>query len=126
MKLVDRDYVNKMISNPSYSKTVNYGETYNGEQFTTSLIDKDEFRKALYEAPTVEIPKGWTYCNDELPEPGEEYLITYAFDGSKKTFLSTSEFDVDYTWILDDDIKHLKNVRVIAWMPLPEPVKERN
>ncbi len=123
MKLVDRDYINKMISNPSYSKTVNYGGTYNGEQFTTSMIDKDEFRKALYAAPTVEVPKGWTYCKDELPEPGEEYLITYTFDDSKKTFLSMSEFDVDYTWILDDDVKRKKNVRVIAWMPLPEPAK---
>lgn len=85
-----------------------------------------EAQKALYVASTVEIHKGWTYCKDELPEPGEEYLITYAFDDSKKTFLSTSEFDVDYTWILDDDVKRLKNVRVIAWMPLPDPVKERN
>lgn len=85
-----------------------------------------EAQKALHAASTVEIHKGWTYCKDELPEPGEEYLITYACDNSKKTFLSMSEFDVDYKWILDDDVKILKNVRVIAWMPLPEPAKEEN
>lgn len=60
--------------------------------------------------------KMWTPCNmQEPPEQGEQI----------KSILITMEDDNGYRWVTNVLNKlAVKNSKIVAWMPMPEPYKE--
>ena len=76
----------------------------------------------------------WIPISERLPEEYGEYLITWTTSQIKRPFIGisegevTSEYDYEHNrfkfeWLLEDYIKNYPDVKVIAWMPLPEPYK---
>lgn len=74
----------------------------------------------------------WIPVSEKLPEEYGEYLITWTTSQSKRPFIGisegevTSEYDHEHNrfkfkWLLEDYVKNYPDVKVIAWMPLPEP-----
>ena len=74
----------------------------------------------------------WIPCEKELPEKYGEYRITWTTSASKKPFIGDAEYELSWEWdkdnyrykgewLLEDYVKAFPDVRVIAWMPLPEP-----
>ena len=75
----------------------------------------------------------WIPVSEDLPKKYGEYYITWVSSDINKPCISIceceiSEFDFNHernrfnvNWLLDDYIKAYHDVRVIAWMPLPEP-----
>lgn len=79
----------------------------------------------------------WIPVSERLPEEYGEYEITWTtslallnnqgFIGTAEYEL-TGEFDHENNrfkgeWLLDDSIKNYPDIKVTAWMPLPEPYK---
>lgn len=76
----------------------------------------------------------WIPVSERLPEEYGEYLITWTTSQSKRPFIGisegevTSEYDHEHNrfkfeWLLADYVKNYPDVKVIAWMQLPEPCK---
>lgn len=81
--------------------------------------------------PSVESKANWIPVSERLPDKYGEYLITWTTSQSKRPFISICEgecsglFDYEhggfkFEWLLEDYIKAYSDVKVIAWMPLPE------
>lgn len=77
----------------------------------------------------------WIPCSERLPEEYGEYQITWITSASKKRFIGSAEYEITYEWdeyghrfsgewLLDDYVKNYPDVKVTAWMPLPQPYKE--
>ena len=81
----------------------------------------------------------WIPVSERLPEEYGEYMITWTTSHSlvngEYGFLGVAEYEssgeYDYEnnefkgeWLLEDYIKNYPNVKVTAWMPLPEPYRE--
>ena len=71
----------------------------------------------------------WISCKDELPEKNDVYLVTWMPNSNPwgRTFMEILEF-ADGEWV--DDIPQAKHYgdgkfSVLAWMPLPDPYKEK-
>lgn len=94
--------------------------------------------KSAYERGKADAEQRWIPVSERLPEKYGEYLITWTTSHSmvngKYGFLGTAEYDLsgEYDheknrfkgeWLLEDYIKNYRDVKVIAWMPLPEPYK---
>ena len=93
--------------------------------------------KAAYERGKAEAEQRWIPVSERLPEEYGEYMITWTTSNSvarKEGLLGTAEYEltVEYDhennrfkgeWVLDDYVKNYKDVKVIAWMPLPEPYR---
>ena len=58
---------------------------------------------------------GWTPCSERLPRPDEFVLVSGEIDGATRTLISRGS-DLHY-WSID--------TTGLAWMPLPEPYKEK-
>lgn len=80
----------------------------------------------------------WIPVSERLPEEYGEYMITWTTSHSmvngKYGFLGIAEYELsgEYDhennrfkgeWLLEDYIKNYPDVKVTAWMPLPEPYK---
>ena len=101
----------------------------NDRSFMAALIAAESLIKGL---PSVQPEQRWIPCSERLPEEYGEYQITWTTSASKKRFIGDSEFEVTSEWdaehykfkgewLLDEHIKNYPDVKVIAWMPLPEP-----
>lgn len=81
------------------------------------------------------IRKGhWIPVNERLPEEYGEYMITWVSDYTNKPLISIAEYEItdDFDrkncrflgeWLFDEYMSAYTNIKVIAWMPLPEPYK---
>ena len=76
----------------------------------------------------------WIPVSERLPEEYGEYLISWICDQQKKPLIAISECEVtntwndrlgvfDVNWLYDEYMSAYTNIKVIAWMPLPEPYK---
>ena len=84
-------------------------------------VIEEEYSKMAKELAELRQQNRWIPVSERLPDYNEEVLIT---DGKYVTidtrhFLENTEDGEAYTWDINgwDD--------VVAWMPLPEPYKER-
>lgn len=69
----------------------------------------------------------WIPCSERLPEEYGDYLITWTTSRRKRPFIAICEgvpYSNEFEWQLEDYIYAYPNVKVIAWMPLPEPYKK--
>lgn len=90
--------------------------------------------KNAYERGKADAEQRWIPVSERLPEGYGEYMITWTTSNSLARdggFLGTAEYDLtgEYDhennrfkgeWLLEDYVKNYKDVKVIAWMPLPE------
>lgn len=95
------------------------------------LIDEDVIKTQSSAQPDPH----WIPCSERLPEEYGEYRITWTTSASKKRLVGDSEYEVTSEWdeehcrfkgewLLPDYIRNCPDVKVIAWMPLPEPYTE--
>jgi hypothetical protein len=91
----------------------------------------------VLEKQMVEQEQRWIPVSERFPEEYGEYMITWTTSNSlarKEGFLGTAEYELsdEYDhennrfkgeWILEDYIKNYSDVKVTAWMPLPQPYK---
>lgn len=78
--------------------------------------DRDIYvRECLQDAPTVILKPHWIPVTERLPETTGEYLVT-------KREMYTHRLIVDIAVYFVNDGWH-KADPVIAWMPLPEPMR---
>lgn len=65
----------------------------------------------------------WILCEDELPEVDDEFLVTWTCKDCKRPFLAMLEFSQGEGWIIEKYMLSYKDVKVVAWMPLPDAYK---
>lgn len=79
-------------------------------------------RKRLCELPSAQPEPQWIPCSERLPDKKDDYLCSY----NGCAVVDICEYDPDrneWGFFYDGGWKEVSNV--IAWMPLPEPYKER-
>ena len=85
---------------------------------------------------------GWIPCSERLPEERDWYLAVFeevdtGFIGipyiADYLMGSHTKFTTEDGWIIhncsdreDESAEYYKNLRCVAWQPLPEPFKERD
>lgn len=63
----------------------------------------------------------WIPVKEKLPEIQDEYLVTWEAANSDRRYLQMLEYDIeDGQWILETYMESYKDVKIIAWMPLPQ------
>ena len=91
------------------------------EAIRTDVMGGLNYESFIKEAPTIDAVPRWIPCEERLPEKEKPYhrrdfyLTTNAYGAVNVT---TYEFENDFQkrgWQSD--------IRIIAWMPLPEPYK---
>ena len=61
----------------------------------------------------------WISANDRLPEKGKEVLVYWINTSQKKEHYDITKYLGDHWYCLDKTGRPW--IKVIAWMPLPEP-----
>ena len=69
------------------------------------------YKNDIDDAPTIEAEPKWIPCSERLPEETGEYLTTTMYGDVFCDYWQSCNFN--------------RTEMVIAWMPLPEPYKER-
>ena len=98
-----------------------------------------EIRRALNMGiAAIKREQRWIPVSERLPEEYGEYMITWTTSHSmvngKYGFLGTAEYELtgEYDaennrfkgeWLLEEYVENYSDVKVTAWMPLPEPYK---
>lgn len=84
-------------------------------------VINEEYQKMAKELSELRQQNRWIPVSERLPDYNEEVLITNGkyVTIDERYFLENTEDGEAYTWDINgwDD--------VVAWMPLPEPYKER-
>ena len=77
-------------------------------------------------------PGEWILCSDRLPEIGDTYIVTgkqkYPHEKDWEYFVDVADSHggyIDDFWNTFNDWKEGQETHIIAWMPLPEPYKEK-
>lgn len=102
MRTIDADALKEIISGNSYIlrdsiNSMNFGMFWDG------------IEQAIDESPTIDAVPKWIPCEERLPEPTQEVLVT-GINGCVYT-----------SRIVHGEFEYGGNV--VAWMPLPEPYK---
>ena len=93
-------------------------ETY----LPTFNINPSKIVELVETAPTEERPHGeWIPCSEKLPEETGYYLVSDMYG----SVYATGFDNKDGFGYYDDDGYFVEKEAVVAWMPLPEPYKER-
>lgn len=100
MRTIDADALKEIISGNSYIlrdsiNSMNFGMFWDG------------IEQAIDESPTIDAVPKWIPCEERLPEPTQEVLVT-GINGCVYT-----------SRIVHGEFEYGGNV--VAWMPLPEP-----
>ena len=101
----------------------------------TDKNSKYKFLKENYEAldmaiKALELQPEWIPVSERLPESSGVYIVSRWFsDGYESRILTDAcYFDGTNIWHNDIGINHSRdylNEKIVAWMPLPEPYKEK-
>lgn len=78
-------------------------------------------RRAIYEAPTVEVEpdKGWISVKDRLPECDGLYIVCKTVEGHQICFEARWRRNEWLSVVNDNQLDYISH-----WQPLPEPPKE--
>lgn len=97
---------------------------------------KTAFRMAIEALSCSEFPNNWISCSERLPKKYGEYIITWTTSCvPNKRFVGLAEYDVvnewdvingryNGGWLFGGYMQSYPDVKVIAWMPLPELYQE--
>lgn len=93
------------------------------------LIDLDVLKIMIDNAPTVDAEPRWIPCEERLPEDYGLYIATMN-DGSVQecSYVPTDYGDAligGWNTCESTGLEFIDEWDVIAWMPLPEPYRER-
>ena len=79
---------------------------------------KDSAHSVLDDVPSAQ---RWIPCSERLPEEGVEVMTTFEIISNGKTRVEQGSY-LYHGWCLAyDNLRLASHIRVIAWMPLPEP-----
>ena len=92
-------------------------KTLGGEIVSESVEISD-----IEELPSVQPEPQWIPCNERLPENKSFVLTTIRVPG-KRSRVRSGFYDSGLFMIDNGDTWNIREKRVIAWMPLPEPYK---
>ena len=72
----------------------------------------------------------WIPCSEQMPESGEDVLVWFEYyrygdyDGLCQTYGIGTYYAYQKNWLINQSTGW-NNLRVIAWMPLPDPYEEK-
>ena len=94
-----------------------------------NLLDADQVREIIDNAPTIEPKRGeWIPCSERLPNENGDYLVTLENGVVKILGYSTIQrttYPKGFYYIKDGFSWRQMQNPVVAWMPLPKPYGER-
>ena len=73
---------------------------------------------AIQHLPSAQSEQQWTPCSEGPPEEESEVLVTTSWSDVCKAWYSNGKWRAEFINEYDDD-------EILAWMPLPEPWKEK-
>lgn len=116
MRLIDADALMETMRENSEGNEGWYGDTW-------------QFMRDIDNAPTIDAVPHWVPCEERLPEEYGEYLVTMN-DGSVQECGYVPENNRDaliggWNTCESTGLEFIDEWDVIAWMPLPEPYRER-
>ena len=77
--------------------------------------------EGLNNMPSAHPEQQWIPCSERLPEEGVEVMTTFEIISNGKTCVEQGSY-LYHGWCLAyDNLRLASHIRVIAWMPLPEP-----
>jgi hypothetical protein len=95
----------------------NTTKTLGGEIVSESVEISD-----IEELPSVQPEPQWIPCNERLPE-NESFVLTTIRVPGKHSRVRSGFYDSGLFMIDNGDTWNIREKRVTAWMPLPEPYK---
>ena len=69
--------------------------------------------------PSAERRGRWIPCSERMPDKSGEYFITLKYDDGVTSIMLSWFYGKEKCW-------SYKNANVVAWMPTPEPYKEKS
>ena len=128
MRAIDADALMKDICD-SLDQMTDIGIAVDGDWLWAKLND------AIDNAPTIEPERRWIPCSERLPdekdagilkklgtEKRSEYVLATVEVKGERMTVTACTYDGRWDW----NMKYaFPDFKVVAWMPLPEPYKER-
>ena len=120
------DLISRQAAIDAFTGVVILEPAQSAKKYIDGVIER------IQNLPSVQPEQHWIPCSERLPEEYGEYQITWITSVSKKRFIGCSEYEItgeyDFEndrfkgeWLLEDYVKAYPDVKVLAWMPLPEP-----
>ena len=96
-------------------------------RYVTQLNERTAFKHMIADAPKIE---EWILCNERLPEDPEVMVLVQVSGRPRSNIelvdaLEMGVYDPEEGWILEMYPEY-EDAHPVAWMPLPEPYKEKD